>query len=166
MKFGNVLLDHAAVFMARRKCLAKSAIRGEVAVTTVCNVSRQGLQHRFETPVPAGLQKVRTHRGRVDARRNRVGQVLLGDAGREANHDVAIVTRDVELARQRRRQRVEQGHRQDMQGRTRQIHRVVWHPLLRVVHHERVRELDPEPSPAFSGVVAEFADQLDAPVEL
>ena len=80
MKFGNVLLDHAAVFMARRKCLAKSAIRGEVAVTTVCNVSRQGLQHRFETPVPAGLQKVRTHRGRVDARRNRVGQVLLGDA--------------------------------------------------------------------------------------
>ncbi len=136
-------------------------------MTALANLGGQRLEHRHQSPVAAWLQQVGAHGGRIHTGRDRVGEIVLGDAGRETDHDVAgRGPRQIELTRQCLVEFVEERHRQHVQRWPGQVHRVVRHPLLGVVDHQRVGQLDPELSAAILGVLVELLDQLDTAIEL
>ncbi len=97
---------------------------------------------------------------------HRVGEVLLGDPGREAHHDVAVVAGNHELSGQRCRELVEQGRGEHVQRWAGQVHRLVGHAALVVVDDQRVGELDAEPVAPIGRVVGELVDQGDGTIEL
>ena len=53
-----------------------------------------------------------------------------------------------------------------MERRTRQVHRLLGHPLFGVVYDQGIRELDTEGLAPVLGVLVEFLNELDTTSEL